>query len=133
MQFFCHAVLGHGLIERREIPLGPCRGTIAEGLRDTLSVDAVAHRQCHAVLRDGTDLVPFQVARRRPRTGLAEQGLAKMSISPCGQTIDSTTCYIHIIWIKRINVLLSYTDGHLYPNSAKFRQDGLFYSKTHAL
>ena len=57
MQLFRYPICGDCLVKRSEVALGLCRGTVAEGLRDPLPVDAVAHRQRLAVLGDGSHLV----------------------------------------------------------------------------
>lgn len=61
MEFFCHTILGDGLVKRGEIALGTCCGAVGQDLRDALPVDAVAHREGGAVLADGADLVERSV------------------------------------------------------------------------
>lgn len=57
VQAFCHAVHGDGLVKRREVTLGLCRGAVAEGLYDALPVDVVVYGEPVAALADGVHLV----------------------------------------------------------------------------
>lgn len=57
MEFFCHTILGDGLVERGEIPFRLGNPAVSKRLGDPLPVDVVVHGERVPVLADGVQLV----------------------------------------------------------------------------
>lgn len=93
MEFFCHTILGDGLVKRREVTLGLCRGAVAEGLYDALAVDVVVYGEPVAALADGVHLV--------------ERGVGDILV---GKVVDERcvgTQACHRVWIGGMLVVVN--------------------------